>query len=144
MINPISDKEYMLLAIAKVVATSSTCQRMRVGTVIAIDNRVVSMGYNGSLGGMQHCTELAFRDATHHHEWARNYEMHAEANAIVFAARHGVKIEGATIFCTHSPCLDCAKLIVQAGIKKVIFEEPYDRENSLDLLREAGVEVKYA
>jgi len=93
----------------------------------------MSTGYNGNVSGVAHC----FHDMDLGCETA----MHAEANAIAFAARHGVGTEGADLYCTHEPCYHCARLIINSGIKRVFFQEPYRKHDGVDLLLLVGIEV---
>lgn len=130
--------------ITKVVATRSTCLRRRVGAVIVKDKRLLTSGYNGAPQGLAHCLEVGcLRErmkiaSGERHELCRG--LHAEQNAIVQAALHGVQIAGATLYCTHQPCAACAKMIINAGIRRIVFEHPYPDELARDLLGEAGVE----
>ena len=123
-------RNQMLMGMAWSVADRSTCDRLNVGAVIARDGRVISSGYNGNLVGMDHCRhDPATGPCTS--------AVHAEANAILFAARYGTAVEGAQLFTTHEPCLDCAKLIVNAGITTVIYAMEYRKHDGLELLLKA-------
>jgi len=111
--------------IAEVVSTRSTCNRKNVGSVIVVDKHIVSAGYNGAPAGLPHCDE-----AGHELKMLGDREsciraVHSEANAIAHAARRGVKIDGASMYCTASPCYDCFKLMINAGIKKIVCKEVY-------------------
>jgi dCMP deaminase len=104
------------------------------------------MGYNGSAPGRPHCEDIFPENhgpgfVRKHHEWALRNELHAEENAIVFAARIGAEIEDADIFITHQPCITCSKLIVQAGIKRVFYRSPYNGEIDMEIMTENGVGV---
>ena len=135
MINRIT-RQQMLLEIATTVSKRSTCLRLQVGAVVAIEGRVLSMGYNGSPSGLEHCSfEYCKIDSP------CKRTIHAEANAIAFAARHGVPIKGSELFVTHSPCLDCAKLIINSGIVKVTYILAYRDPAPLELLSQAGISV---
>ena len=129
--------------ITRVVATRSTCLRRQVGAVVVKDKRLLTSGYNGAPQGLAHCLEVGcLRErmgisSGQRHELCRG--LHAEQNAIVQAALHGVGIAGSTIYCTHQPCSACAKMIINAGIRRIVFEFPYPDELSRDLLAEAGV-----
>ena len=123
----------MYLQIAQVVAKRGTCERLQVGAVIIKDARVISMGYNGNVSGAAHCV--------HQDDEPCHTAVHAEANSIAFAARNGVPTDGASIAVTHQPCMECAKLIINSGIVKVIYEKPYRRPEGLNLLLNAGVFV---
>ena len=110
--------------IAKEVATRSTCDRKHVGAVIVREKTILSTGYNGSIKGLDHCDDTG-------HEMANTHcvrTIHAEANAIVQAARHGIRIDDSEIFVTASPCYDCFKMIANSGINKIYFGEFYRDE----------------
>ena len=132
--------------ITRVVASRSTCLRRRVGAVIVKDKRLLTSGYNGAPQGLAHCLEAGcLRErmkvaSGERHELCRG--LHAEQNAIVQAALHGVQIAGATLYCTHQPCAACAKMIINAGIRRIVFEHPYPDELARDLLQEACVECQ--
>jgi len=123
--------------IAHEVATRSTCDRKNVGAVIVREKSILSTGYNGSLRGLPHCKEVG-------HEMENGHcvrTIHAEANAIIQAARNGVQIEDAEIFVTASPCYNCFKMIANAGIKKIYFGEFYRDERIREHARELGIEL---
>jgi dCMP deaminase len=107
--------------LAKLVATRATCPRLHVGAVIVRDNRILVTGYNGSPTGVEHCMDVGCLLDNNHCERA----IHAEANAIIQAAVHGVSLVGATAYVTHQPCRNCTKLLVGSGIRQVIFGIPY-------------------
>lgn len=125
----------VLLNVAEALAERSTCHRAQVGAIIARDFRIISTGYNGSPSGMPHCPldEEPGCDRT----------VHAEANAIVYAARQGIATEGATLYTTLSPCVECAKLIVNAGIQQVYYAEAYRIPDGIQYLMDAGVNVSW-
>ncbi len=131
--------------IARQVATRSTCLRRQVGAVLVKEKRILATGYNGAPRGIRHCIDVGcLREqlgvpSGERHELCR--ALHAEQNAIAQAALHGVKIEGASIYCTHQPCSLCAKMIINAGIVAVYFDEGYPDELASSLLDEAGVEL---
>lgn len=142
----------MLMSVAAVYAERSTCSRAAVGSLIVRDGRIMSTGYNGTPSGMPHCEhpctcELPTdrRYDCPRHGTAPKYRckatVHAEANAIVFAARHGVATEGASLYTTMAPCVECSKLIVNAGIRHVICGEQYVDNAGIELLALAGVDV---
>lgn len=142
-VRPSWDEYFM--KIAMLVSERSTCLRHHVGAIIVKDRRVITTGYNGAAAGVRDCLELGcLRNelkipSGERHEICR--AIHAEQNAIIQAAKHGENIEGATIYCTHSPCIICAKMIINAGIKKIITYGDYpDIGGVKDLLAEAGVE----
>ena len=118
-----SHQQYFM-AIVDVVATRSTCDRKHQGAVIVMDKQIVSTGYNGSPPGVAHCDEVGHDLVNDHCTRA----IHAEINAVVQAAKHGVKIGGATLYCTSSPCKKCLQAIIAAGITKVIYKCVYDAE----------------
>jgi len=126
---PTWDEYFMMLA--KLAASRSTCLSRPTGAVIVKDRQVLATGYNGSLPNQAHCMDegICFRRSL---DWpeAMKYDMcrsaHAEANAIALAAKKGVRLEGATMYCTLEPCITCAKLIVMSGIHRVVYEHPYD------------------
>lgn len=134
--------------IVDLIKGRSTCLRRKVGALIVKDKRILSSGYNGAPSGCQHCETVGcLRDelkipSGERHELCR--ASHAEQNAIVQAAKHGVNIDGSTIYVTNQPCVICSKLIINAGIHKIVFNGAYPDTLSLDLLREANIEiVKY-
>ena len=129
--------EQYFMQIAEQVASRSTCDRKFVGAVIVREKMILSTGYNGSIRGLPHCEEAG-------HEMENGHcirTVHAEANAIVQAARNGVAIEGADIYVTASPCYYCFKLIANAGIKRVIYKDFYRDEHIIQHAREAGMEL---
>lgn len=125
-------KDY--LAIAAVFGTKSTCGRAHVGAIIVRKKRIISTGYNGAPSGMAHCRHGG-------DDLRCTRAVHAEANAIAWAARTGTPTDGATLYTTMSPCLDCAKLIIQSGVITVVFLHEYHNREGKDLLREAGIEI---
>jgi len=129
------DRYFMNLAVQ--AATRSTCPRKHVGAVIVRDKAVLATGYNGSLRGLPHCTDVGCLMDNGH--CVRT--VHAEANAILQAARHGVRIERSEMVVTASPCWECFKLIANAGIVKVLYGEFYRDERILEFARAAGIEL---
>lgn len=144
-VRPTLDKYFM--EIARVVATRSTCLRNNVGAVIVRDKQILSTGYNGAPSGLPHCLDIGcLREelkipSGERHELCR--AVHAEQNAIIQAAVHGVSLEGATIYTTHQPCIMCAKMIINAKIQRVVYGKKYADTNGLQFLRDAGIEVVY-
>ena len=118
-------------------ATRSTCPRKAVGAVIVRDRAVLATGYNGSIRGLPHCTDVGCLMVNGH--CVRT--VHAEANAILQAAKHGVRLEGAEIYVTASPCWDCFKLVANAGINRVLYGEFYRDERIIEFAREAGIDL---
>lgn len=137
-------QEYFM-EITELVAKRSTCRRRAVGSIIVKDKRILSTGYNGAPAGIRHCIDIGcLREqlgvaSGERHELCRG--IHAEQNAIIQAALHGVSIAGATLFCTNLPCAICAKMIINAGIRTIYFKEGYADPMSKELLEEAAVEV---
>jgi dCMP deaminase len=125
------------MRIAQEVATRATCDRKHVGAVIVRDRTILSTGYNGSIRGMPHCDETG-HDLQDGHCVAT---IHAEANAILHAARHGVSIAGGDIYTTASPCWNCFKLIANGGLLRVYYGEFYRDEKSFRVARELGIEL---
>ena len=128
------DKRYIRMA--NIWAENSYCQRRQVGALIVKDKMIISDGYNGTPSGFENICE----DETNH---TKPYVLHAEANAITKIARSNNSSEGATMYVTASPCIECAKLIIQAGIKRVIYSEKYRLEDGIELLKRANIEVIY-
>jgi dCMP deaminase len=134
------------MGIAKLTAERSTCLRRRVGAVIVQDKHVVATGYNGAPRGIDHCAERGgcLREelgipSGERHELCR--ALHAEQNAIIQAATFGHSIERSTIYITHQPCIICAKMIINAGIEKIIVAEGYPDPYATEILDEAGLQI---
>jgi dCMP deaminase len=123
--------------IARMVATRATCDRKHVGAVLVRDRTLLSTGYNGSIRGHQHCTEVGHMMEDGH--CVRT--VHAEANAIIQAAKNGVAIEGSDIYTTASPCWPCFKLIANSGVKRIVFGEFYRDERIFEHARLLGIEL---
>jgi len=137
--------EYFM-QICRVVATRSTCLRRQVGAVLVSDRRILSTGYNGAPKGMAHCAELGgcYREQNQVPSGERQElcrALHAEQNAIIQAAVHGVKLERVTAYCTTQPCVTCAKMLINADVRRIVYEIAYPDDLSLEMLREAGVEL---
>jgi dCMP deaminase len=124
--------------IAQAVASRSTCSRRSVGAIVVKDKRILATGYNGAPAGLRHCDHTGGADLRDGH-CARS--THAEQNAIVQAAKYGTPIDGATMYCTAQPCLTCAKLLVNAGARRVVFGGDYPDDLAVGILREARVEL---
>lgn len=137
--------EDYFMDIAILVAKRSTCLRRAVGALLVKDKRILATGYNGAPSGIRHCKEVGcLRESMNiasgeRHELCRG--IHAEQNAIIQAAYHGVQIQGADLYCTNLPCLICSKMIINAGIKKIYYRDGYADELSKDMLAEAMIEV---
>lgn len=134
------------MQMAHVVAGRSTCLRRQVGSVIVKDKQILSTGYNGSPSGLQHCDEVGcLRQSLgvpsgERHEICR--AVHAEQNALVQAAKHGVAIRGADLYVTHQPCALCTKLLINVGVKRVVYVHSYPDQLAVDMAREAGLEFE--
>ncbi len=132
--------------IAGLVARRSTCIRRQVGAVLVGDRRVLATGYNGAPTGLRHCLDLGCLRQQYsipsgeRHELCRG--LHAEQNAIIQAALHGVSVKDAVLYCTNHPCIICAKMIINAGIRSVLIQDRYRDTMAEDILQEAGVEVR--
>jgi len=129
--------EYFM-GLAEAVAARSTCSRRAVGAVIVRDRRILATGYNGSPPGFPHCIDVGCLIVDGH--CVRT--IHAEMNAVVQAALHGVGMKGATVYCTSFPCLHCAKVLIGAGIERVVYRDPYDDAIAEQFLADAGVRVE--
>ncbi|MBN1366803.1 MAG: cytidine/deoxycytidylate deaminase family protein [Dehalococcoidales bacterium] len=137
--------EYFL-KIASVVGERSTCRRHHMGAVAVRDKHILATGYNGAAAGLKDCLELGcLRDELEipsgtRHEICR--AIHAEQNVIIQAGLHGVSLEGATVYCTHTPCVLCAKMLVNARIKRFVSFRKYNDDEFVALFREAGIKVE--
>lgn len=143
-------RQQSMMDTAYIWAARSTCSRLHVGCVLHRDWRILVQGYNGAPAGLNHCNHDCNCDKrkyiTQHSPSCPSVtpclrSVHAEQNAISFAARWGVELEGAMLSVTHQPCVSCAQSIINAGIKFVMYQEPYRLVDGLELLREAGIEV---
>ena len=136
--------EYFM-AITHMVAKRSTCLRRSVGAILVKDKRILATGYNGAPAGLRHCVEVGcLRDNTSvpsgtRHELCRG--LHAEQNVIIQAAYHGIAIDGAILYCTNKPCVICSKMIINAGITRIYYEEGYDDTLSDQMFVEANLEI---
>ena len=126
------DKQY--LKMAKIWAENSYCERRKVGALIVKDKMIISDGYNGTPSGFENICEDEDNKT-------KPYVLHAEANAITKVAKSGNSSEGATLYVTASPCIECSKLIIQSGIKRVVFVEKYRKTDGIDLLKRVGIEI---
>ena len=124
------------LRMARIWAENSYCERRKVGALIVKDKMIISDGYNGTPAGFENVCE----DENH---LTKPYVLHAEANAITKIARSGNNSEGATLYVKDAPCIECSKLIIQSGIKKVFYARQYRLTDGIDLLQRAGIEVHY-
>ncbi|KPJ68839.1 MAG: cytidine deaminase [Syntrophobacter sp. DG_60] len=136
--------EYFL-SIARLVAGRSTCLRNKVGAVLVKDKRILTTGYNGAPSGLDHCLDIGcLREklgipSGERHELCRG--LHAEQNVIIQAACHGISVKGATLYCTHHPCIICTKMLINAGIKTIYYEVGYPDTLSEQMLKEAKITV---
>jgi dCMP deaminase len=126
------DRRYLKMAM--IWAQNSYCKRRKVGAILVKDKMIISDGYNGTPSGFENICE----DDSNH---TKPYVLHAEANAITKVAKSNNSSEGSTLYVTSSPCLECAKLIIQAGIKRVVFTENYRIDDGIELLKRAGIVV---
>lgn len=137
--------EYFM-KIAMIVAERSTCRRHHVGAVIVKNKRILTTGYNGAAAGLKDCIEMGCLRDENNIESGKNHEIcraiHAEQNAIIQASLHGVNIYGSDIYCTHPPCILCAKMLINAGIKRFLTYGEYPDKAALDILKEANIEFK--
>ena len=133
------------MEIAALVSSRSTCLRRQVGAVLFREKHIIATGYNGAPRGVSHCMEVGcLREklgipSGERHEMCRG--THAEQNAIIQAALHGVSTDGATLYCTHQPCILCAKMLINAGVEKVVFQGKYPDGLALELMNEASIEM---
>jgi dCMP deaminase len=151
-------RSQILMETAQVIAKRSTCSRLHVGAVIARDGRILTTGYNGAPAGMPHCDHTcdcltyevtssaggvvrAIHAATCASVRSCVISVHAEANAVAFAAKYPLSTEGAELFTTHTPCLACAQLLINCGLVRVTYGEPFRDTTGLELLVSAGLEV---
>ncbi|MBN2070351.1 MAG: cytidine/deoxycytidylate deaminase family protein [Candidatus Krumholzibacteriota bacterium] len=145
MARPSWDEYFM--KITNLVAERSTCLRRSVGAVIVKDKRIISTGYNGAPKGLKHCLELGcLRDqmgvpSGERHELCRG--AHAEQNAIIQAAGSGTNLHGATMYCTNSPCSTCTKMIINAGIRRLVLGASYPDKLGAEMIEESGIETVY-
>jgi len=134
------------MEVASVVAKRATCLRRKVGAVVVKDKRILATGYNGAPSGLQHCAVVGcLRDrlgipSGQRVEICRG--LHAEQNALIQAAKYGISLDGATVYTTLEPCVTCAKMLVNAGIKRIVFDEAYPDQLSRDILAEANMLVE--
>ncbi|MCL2888175.1 MAG: deaminase [Elusimicrobia bacterium] len=158
------NKHKLFINMASLIAGQSTCCRLSVGAVLVKDNRVISIGFNGVPAGRKHCDEHFeeiykkdfckiyptkeefFKSKTfmdEHGKFSNENELHAEQNAILFAAKNGIATNGATLYITLSPCINCAKVIITAGIKTVFYKDLYDRsQDGIVFLAKNGIECR--
>ena len=140
------DRRFM--DVAREVGTWCTCHRRPVGSIIVKDKRIIATGYNGAPSGVENCIERGYRlrdrlKIASGTKAEMCYAVHAEQNAIIQAAKLGISVEGATIYVTHQPCSMCTRIIINSGIKRIVYGLDYPDEFSLKILQEAGIELTY-
>jgi len=134
------------LNIAHEIAQASQCVSKRVGAVIVKEGRIISTGYNGTPKGYINCSEKFPIWTEEHHDWSHRYEIHAEMNAVIWAARQGLSIDGAEIYVTLEPCDQCTKNLIAAGIKKIVYSSKYEHVDSQvlkDFIEAHEIEYEY-
>ena len=138
--------EEYFMEITRLVSKRATCLRRQVGAVLVMDKRLLATGYNGAPSGLAHCLEVGcLREekqipSGERHELCRG--LHAEQNVIIQAAFHGIPIQGSTLYCTNLPCAICTKMLINAGIKEIIYEGGYGDTLSREMLLEAGIPAR--
>jgi dCMP deaminase len=136
--------EYFM-EITHLVAKRSTCLRRQVGAVVVKDKNILATGYNGAPSGVSHCLDVGcLRErlqipSGERHELCRG--LHAEQNAIIQAAKHGTSIDGSTLYCTTMPCIICSKMVINSGIKRIVFEEGYSDQLAEEMISDSGIIV---
>src|SRR5512136_1101094 len=132
--------------ITHLVAKRSTCLRREVGAVLVKDKKILATGYNGAPSRLEHCLDIGCSrqkqgiPSGERHELCRG--LHAEQNAIIQAAKHGTSIENATLYCTTMPCIICSKMIINAGIRRIVFAEGYSDRLAAEMIEESGISVE--
>jgi len=132
--------------ITRLVAKRSTCLRRKVGAILVKDKKILATGYNGAPSGLEHCLDIGCLrqkkgiPSGERHELCRG--LHGEQNAIIQAAYHGVEIRGATLYCTNHPCIICSKMLINAGIERIVYEKGYADVLGKKMLDESGIEVE--
>jgi dCMP deaminase len=138
--------EEYFMDITHLVAKRSTCLRRQVGAVLVKDKKILATGYNGAPSRLDHCLDVGCLrqeqgiPSGERHELCRG--LHAEQNAIIQAAYHGVSVHGSTLYCTNHPCIICSKMIINAGIEEVVYEEGYADDLAKTMLKESGIHVR--
>ena len=129
------------MEMAQVASKRSTCMRRSVGAVIVKDKRLLATGYNGTPRGMTHCEEVGCLRTKLNVPSGKMHELcrgiHAEQNAVIQAAVHGVSVDGGTLYCTHQPCVVCTKILINAGIRRIVYANPYPDELAENMMKEA-------
>jgi len=135
------DWDSYFMEMAQVASKRSTCMRRSVGAVIVKDKRLLATGYNGTPRGMAHCEEVGCLRTKLNVPSGKMHELcrgiHAEQNAVIQAAVHGVSVDGGTLYCTHQPCVVCTKILINAGIARIVYANPYPDELAENMMKEA-------
>lgn len=140
------------LRVARDISLLSRCVSFQVGAVLVKDHRIVSMGYNGTIAKTLNCNEMfpdydPCKDRQRHHDWSLEFEIHAERNCIAFAAKSGIMTDGSTMYLTLRPCHSCLLLCIQAGIKRIVFLQEYDKSpitfQTEEILQKTGVKLEH-
>jgi dCMP deaminase len=130
---------------AYLAASRSTCIRRKVGAVLVRDRQILATGYNGAPRSTQHCFDVGCYRQQHQIPSGQQEErcrgVHAEQNAVAQAAKHGVAVNGATLYCTNAPCVTCTKLLINVGIVRIVYSEPYENEMCDDMLKLANIQI---
>ncbi|MDD5613506.1 MAG: cytidine/deoxycytidylate deaminase family protein [Candidatus Omnitrophica bacterium] len=140
------DWDTYFMNISRMVSSRATCLRRKVGALLVKERRILATGYNGTPSGITHCQETGcLRESMsipsgQRHELCRG--LHAEQNALLQAALHGVSVQGGTLYCTNQPCVICAKMLINAGIKEIVIEDDYTDELAVEMLREAKIKIR--
>lgn len=146
--------DLMFMQIAALVAQQSKCISYKVGCLIVKDGRIVTMGYNGTPSGFINCSEefgnldmSVPENREKHHAFSEKYEIHAEQNSILFAAKNGVSIDGATVYTTVQPCYTCLKMFCQSGIRRIVYGIPYDKaiydKEIMKLIKQSDITIEH-
>ena len=143
MTRPSWDQYFMNIVVQ--VTKRSTCRRRQTGAVIVKDKRILATGYNGAPRGLAHCLDVGCLREEYNVESGERHELcrglHAEQNAIIQAAYHGISIAGSTLYCTNKPCVICSKMLINAGIGKIFYEKGYDDPLADQMITESGIEI---
>ena len=138
--------EYFM-GIAQKVAARATCLSRKVGAVLVKDNQIVTVGYNGAPRGVEHCDSKGCRRRELKIPTGQRYDLcraiHAEMNAVIQAALHGTSVAGATLYCTTQPCMACARVMINAGIKRIVVSNTFDDAATMEMIKESGIQFKH-
>ena len=140
----LNDQNFINIALE--LSTASKCVSKQVGAVIVKNGRILSTGYNGTPAGFTNCNDYWDGKYTkEHHQWSKTYEIHAEMNAIIWAAKEGISIDGATIYVTLEPCSECSKNLIASGIRRIVYKKSYEHTNSKiisEFIKDNGVKIE--